>query len=170
MSDTATAAPEDAPQGAETEQQTETPSVEDLLKEVETWKGHARKHEDRAKANADAKKELDRIRREAMTEDERRKAEDDERTNALAEAVKRASEAEAALARSEVVIEFGLSKEDAEALAGVTDPASLRVLAERLSGRSSSEGLRPNPSQGRQKTGPLSPRDAGIAALGGLFG
>lgn len=42
----------------------------DLAAEVEKWKAQARKHEERAKANAAAAKERDELRRSAMTEQE----------------------------------------------------------------------------------------------------
>jgi hypothetical protein len=43
----------------------------DLAAEVEKWKAQARKHEDRAKANAAAATELEKVRAESMTEMER---------------------------------------------------------------------------------------------------
>lgn len=48
-----------------------TPSVDELLAEVEKWKTQSRKHEDRAKANANAAKELDQVRQQSMTDTER---------------------------------------------------------------------------------------------------
>ena len=42
----------------------------DLVAEVEKWKAQARKHEERAKANAAAAKERDELRRSAMSEQE----------------------------------------------------------------------------------------------------
>lgn len=47
----------------------------DLEAEVEKWKSQARKHEDRAKANAAAAKELEQFRKASMTEQERAVAE-----------------------------------------------------------------------------------------------
>lgn len=47
----------------------------DLAAEVEKWKAAARKHEDRAKANAAAAKELETVRAASMTEQERAVAE-----------------------------------------------------------------------------------------------
>lgn len=46
-------------------------SLEDLQVEVDKWKSLSRKHEDKAKANAKAQQELDRLRQESMTEQER---------------------------------------------------------------------------------------------------
>jgi hypothetical protein len=54
------AAPVDAP-----------PSLEDLQAEIDKWKSLSRKHEDKAKANAKAQQELERLRQESMTEQER---------------------------------------------------------------------------------------------------
>jgi len=56
-------ATDSAQQGADT--------APDLAKEVEKWQALARKHEDRAKANATAAKELEKLRTEGMTEVER---------------------------------------------------------------------------------------------------
>jgi hypothetical protein len=47
----------------------------DLAAEIEKWKAQARKHEDRAKANAAAAKELEQVRAAAMTDQERAVAE-----------------------------------------------------------------------------------------------
>lgn len=43
----------------------------DLTSEVEKWKSLARKHEEKAKANADAAKELEKVRQQSMTETEK---------------------------------------------------------------------------------------------------
>lgn len=43
----------------------------DAIAEAEKWKTHARKNEERAKANNDARKELERVQRESMSEQER---------------------------------------------------------------------------------------------------
>lgn len=172
MSDTTSTdnAPENAGNGPENAEKGEA-TLESLQAELEALKGESRKWEGRAKANSAAAKELDALRKAAMTDEERRTAELAEKDATLAEALKRADEAEAALKRAEIVVEFALSKEDAEVLSGVTDEATLRALAERLSGRSSDQkGPKPNPAQGRKATGTLTPRDAGIEALGALFG
>lgn len=52
-------------------QQDAQPSLEDLQAEVDKWKSLSRKHEDKAKANAKAQQELERLRQESMTEQER---------------------------------------------------------------------------------------------------
>lgn len=56
---------------------TDTGSAEttDWKAEAEKWQSLARKHEGRAKANADAAKELEKVRQQAMTEQERAVAE-----------------------------------------------------------------------------------------------
>jgi hypothetical protein len=58
----------------------------DLTAEVEKWKALARKHEDKAKANATAAKELDSLKQQTMTELE--KAVATARTEARAEALR----------------------------------------------------------------------------------
>lgn len=68
------AAPETGTEATtETETTTEgaTPTIEELQAEVEKWKSTSRKHEDRAKANAAATKELEQVRAASMTEQER---------------------------------------------------------------------------------------------------
>ena len=75
---------------------TDTVDVEALKAETEKWKSLARKHEERAKANASAAKERDDIRTAAMTEQER----------AVAEA--------AAAARTATLAEVGSTLVDAE--------------------------------------------------------
>lgn len=67
MSDAPTTdAPADDTPAADTA--TETP---DVNAEVEKWKAQARKHEERAKANAKAAQELEQLRQQTMTETER---------------------------------------------------------------------------------------------------
>lgn len=50
---------------------TAAPSLEDLQAEVDKWKALSRKNEDKARANAQAQSELERLRQESMTEQER---------------------------------------------------------------------------------------------------
>lgn len=57
----------------------------DLTAEVDKWKAQARKHEERAKANAQAAKELEEFKRQSMSETE--KAIDEARTSARREAL-----------------------------------------------------------------------------------
>lgn len=73
--------------------ETETVAV-DLAAEVERWKVQARKNEQRAKANADAAKELDKLRREGMSDQER--AVDEARAQARAETLAEVGSARAA--------------------------------------------------------------------------
>jgi multidrug efflux pump subunit AcrA (membrane-fusion protein) len=47
---------------------TAAPDVDALQAELDKWKAQARKHEDRAKANAAAQKELDELRKASMTD------------------------------------------------------------------------------------------------------
>lgn len=73
--------------GATTETDTATTETTDYKAEAEKWQALARKHEDRAKANATAAKELEELRKSAMSEQERAVAEAKAagRTEALAE-------------------------------------------------------------------------------------
>ncbi len=75
---------------------TTTTSTADTTDEVAKWKALARKHEDRAKANDAAKKELEKLQAAQMTDTEK----------AIADAV--------AKARAEVMAEVGSSLVDAE--------------------------------------------------------
>lgn len=68
-----------------TETAPDTDTAPDLAAEVEKWKKQARKHEERAKANATAAQELDTLRQQSMTEQER--AVDEARTEARASAL-----------------------------------------------------------------------------------
>lgn len=172
MSDTATGTEgTDEPQGTEgTDEQTteETPTIESLQAAIEDLKKESRKWEGRAKDNFSAKQELDKIRREQMTDAERAEADKAEHAERITTAEKERDEAVAALARYKVATEFGLSAEDAEALAEIKDENTLRALAERLAGRS--PGVKPNPAQGRAKKPAAStPGEAFAEALGDLF-
>lgn len=177
MSDTANAGkPAEAqePQGTEQQngsEQQQTPTVEELLAQVEDLKKHSRKWEERAKENFEAKKELDKIRESQMTEDEKRQKVVEDAERRASEAEERATAAEAALARYKIAVEFGLSQEDSEALEKVqADEETLRALAERIASRSTS-GPRPNPAQGKRggSTAPATTADKFAAAIEGLF-
>lgn len=97
---------------------TETTEAPDLAAEVEKWKAHARKNEERAKANAAAAKKLREVERDAMSEQER--AVDEARTAAEQEAARKygsrivAAEVRAAAAGREI---------DVDALLDAVDPA-----------------------------------------------
>lgn len=166
MSDNASTA-ETGTEGATPEAGAETPTVETLLAEVEALKGHSRKWEDRAKANTSAADELAALKASQMTDDEKAQAAIADTEKRASDAEERASKAEAALLRYEIATEHGLDGEDVKVLAKVTDEATLRALAERLSGRS---GPQPNPSQGRSGgTVATTPAQAFADAMDGLF-
>jgi hypothetical protein len=105
--DTGTTTPPDTP--ADTAPDTGT----DLAAEVDKWRAQARKHEDRAKANAAAAKELEQLRASMMTDQEK----------AVAEAT--------AAARAETLVEMGGKLAAAEiraAAAGRLDDTQLATL------------------------------------------
>lgn len=156
----------ETPHGAEAESSTETPTLEDLLAKVETLTAESRKWEGRAKANKEAKDALDALQREKMTDTERAEADRSALEQRATDAEDRATKAEAALARFTLATEFGLTKEDAEALASVTDEASLRALAARLAGRPA----KPTPGQGKgARPAPTNTKEAFVDALSDLF-
>lgn len=89
--------------------------VDALAAELEKWKAQARKHEDRAKANAAAAKELQQLREQTMTETER------------------AIEAARSEARAQVLAEVGASRvDDAVRLALAGRPVDPDALLEGL--------------------------------------
>lgn len=145
-----------------------TPTLEELQSKIEELTGHSRKWEDRAKANKDKADELDALKTQSMTDSEKAQAALDEVTRRVTEAEERASASEAALLRYSIAAEYELSKEDIEALASVSDEATLRALAERLAGRSPS-GPMPNPAQGRVNTMKPTHGQAFADALSDLF-
>lgn len=85
-------------QGTDTSTATDTTTTDtaDTAEELAKWKALARKHEDRAKANEAAKKELEKLQAATMSEQEK----------AIAEAK--------AAARAEAMAEFGTTLVDAE--------------------------------------------------------
>jgi hypothetical protein len=84
MSDTA----DTAPTTQEATEGDQEGTGEDLAAEVAKWKAIARKHEDRAKANAGAAKELENVRQASMSDIEKAvaMARDEARAQALLEA------------------------------------------------------------------------------------
>lgn len=106
-----TEAPQTPPEAPETPA---TDAPDDLAAEVEKWQKLARKHEDRAKANATAAKELERIQREALPEQERLVA-----------------EAKAA-ARAELISEFGAERVESAVRLAVGDRTDVDALLEGL--------------------------------------
>lgn len=85
MSDTAPAPESTAPVEMPDATEPDTGDVTDWAAEAEKWKTQARKHEERAKANAKAAKELEEFRQQSMTEAER--AIEQARTEARREAL-----------------------------------------------------------------------------------
>lgn len=151
--------PNEEPHGTE-EGTEETPSLESLAAQVETLKKESRKWEERAKSNKSAADELANLKRDSMTAEQQAQAD-------LAEARQRAEAAESELSRLRIATEFGLSKEDAEALASVQDEEALRALAQRLA---KPAGPNPNPGQGKRTTpGPASTAEQFAEVLEGLF-
>lgn len=74
MSDTAPADAPNEPTDAATDDASEPDTgdqADDLTAELDKWKAQARKHEERAKANAKAAQELEEFRKQSMTETER---------------------------------------------------------------------------------------------------
>ena len=85
--DTGTEATAQTPPDAPSAPQSDDTSPETLKAEVEKWKAQARKHEERAKANAAAAKELEQVRLSSMSEQEQavEKARIEARAEAIAE-------------------------------------------------------------------------------------
>lgn len=98
-----------------TEETTEVEGTTDdtAQAEIEKWKALARKHEGRAKENADAAKRLKELEDEGKSDLERLQAQ-------LAEATTRADKAEAKSLRLEVAAAKGLTPAQAKRLVGAT--------------------------------------------------
>lgn len=113
------------------------------------WKKHARTWETRAKEN---KKTADSLQAQLDTETGKvKKAEE-----ALAEATKRQQAAEAAAARLELALEFGLSRKEAETfLHGDTEAmrTQAQLLADRAGAGASKSRPATSPLQGKGKAG-----------------
>lgn len=110
---------------------------------AEAWKNRSREWERKAKANADAAKELDALKKAQMTELEKAQAE-------AAEAKARATQAELAAARQSVATAKGLPAGMAERLQGSTKEeleADADVLLKVLA-RPAGNGARPDLRQG----------------------
>lgn len=147
------AASEEQNEKAPEESQQQTESA-DTANEVEKWRSLARKHETRAKENAEKAKAYD----ELM---ESQKSEQQKLQEAKEAAERAASEAASELARMRAAVKFGLSEEDLELLDGVqADQVEQRAqrIAERLGSKSSQF---PDLAQGRGNSGvtQLSPND-----------
>lgn len=151
---------------------TPEPTVEELQAALAEWKGHARKHEDQAKANKTAAEELAALKRAQMSDADKAAADAAATSEAVTEAEARAEKAEAALLRATIAVDLSLSKEDAAVLAGITgDEAALRAVAARLAG--SKAPAAPTgvvPTQGKSaSTGAASPAQAFEDAMSELF-
>lgn len=98
---------------------TEQQQQPDWRNEAERWKSQARRHEERAKANAKAAAELERLRKESMSEQERAAAEAYER--GMSDAVSKLS---GRVVRSEIKAAVGgrLGVEQVDALVARLDP------------------------------------------------
>lgn len=129
---------------------TDEPTLESVTAELETWKGHARDWETKAKANltelANVQTELETLKSAAADLDTVKT----ELSNAQAERT-----------RFSIALEYGLSLEDAKLLQG--DEATQRALAERLK---KPAGMSPNPHQGK---GESNKSMTGIEAFTALF-
>lgn len=157
------------PHGDGQEQQTTEPTIESLAAQIEDLKANSRKWEDRAKANKGKADQFDALQRESMTDAEKAEATLTEAQQRVTDAEQRATAAEAALARLQIVHEFGLDADDTDALEGITDADALRKVAERLAAGRSGSTPRPRPTQGQQRTAPQSKGEQFAAALEGLL-
>lgn len=130
--DDAQAALAEAAQQLATEGMTPEQQIAALQAESEKWKGLARKHEDRSKANVAAARELADLKKAQMTDLEREKT-----TRTEAEA--RAANAEAALLRSELARAYRLD-DDLVPLLGTGTEEELTARAELLASKINRSG------------------------------
>lgn len=121
----------------------------DPAAEVDKWKAMARKHEQAAKANADAADRLAKLEAAQMSEAEKA-------ADRLTKAEQRAVQAEAKALRREIALEHKLSSEDAGLLDNVTDESAMRALAARLAG---AEATRRDADADRKKNGNVVPKE-----------
>lgn len=105
--------------------------------EVEKWKALARKHEQQAKANAEAARKLQQIEDQGKTEIQKL-------TDRLAEAEKRSAEAEAKALRFEVAVEKGVK---ARWLSGSTREELVAAADEYLADHPPANGAGPAPTK-----------------------
>ncbi len=126
---------------------------EESQQEVDKWKAHSRKWEERAKAKSDSGNESDDIRdRLAQVE------------QALKESKAETERAEAARVKLEIGAEYGLHKDDIDLLRGTED--EMRALAQRLGDLGVQHGPE-NPYQGRGSQGNSKKVEAWYAELKG---
>lgn len=156
---------------------TPTPSAREieLEKQVETWKAHSRKWEDRAKENADAKTELDALQAASATDAEKAQKALDALNKRLDDADKKAADAERAAVRLRIASAHGIDTtpgEDgapsvADLLLTGADEAAMTAQAAAIGARST--GPKPNPAQGKSGEAQVSSKDSFIEALGAAF-
>ena len=119
------------------------PSIADLTRERDEWKTHARTWEARAKENKDAVDKVAEL--EAELEQARAEA--------------------ASVGALRLAVEHGLTSDDVDILAEVSDEEKRKALAARLAA-GASRSPRPDQSQGRDDEAPLTPRDEFVAMFG----
>lgn len=151
------------------------PTIESLTAEVETWKGHARKWEDRAKENSAAKTELDALQAASATDADKAQKAIDALNKRLDDADKKAADAERAAVRLRVASAHGIDTapgEDgapsmADLLLTGADEAAMAAQAAAIGARST--GPKPNPAQGKSGEAQVSSKDSFIETLGSFF-
>lgn len=99
-----------------------------LAAEVEKWKALAKKHEDRAKANADKARRLDELEESSKSD----KSEMQQLNDRLAAFEQRAQKAEQSALRLRVATDFRIGSEDADLFLTGSDEETLRAQAKRL--------------------------------------
>lgn len=132
---------------------------------VEFWKSKAREQEKRAKDNADAAKRLAEI-------EDAQKTESQKAADALTREKNRADAAEAALLRFEVAADQGVPANAIKFLTGSSREeieASAKDVLELIGDAGKPRSPKPDPTQGRSGTGPLSTADQFAAAIEGSF-
>lgn len=126
---------EQQPDPTDTEKTTEDPKSEDEqpkpTETVEHWKQKSRDNEKRAKANAEAAKQV------PVLED------------SLSKVTERAEAAEVKVLRLTAAIENGVSAEDLPLLETVSDPDAIQKLAQRLAGEIEGVQVRSGPRSSR---------------------
>jgi len=140
----------DEPEGADTEPANQP----DLQKEIEKWRAIARKHEERAKANAEAAARLKEIEDAGKSETEKLQA-------ALQEAEKAARENRIRALKLEIAAEKGLSKTLAKFLPDTDNEVDMMQAADELIEAS---GLSPEVPKKRPKSPLTSPLSSGQEA------
>jgi hypothetical protein len=155
MSEQPSETPSTDPAQGEEAQEQPTPEVD--------WKAKAREWERRAKENKSAADDLAAIRESQKTEAQKA-------ADRLADAERKATDAEARAVRRDVALDFKLSKDDAALLDSVIDEDAMRALAGRLATKSEDERKKTgnrDPLAGRTATNPASDD---LATVRGLFG